>query len=105
LPAGRQSLNRDRVRIGEKEGGPAEARVAPDAIDAASEDDALYARALRAELERRLAEVGRYDDDVFGRPGLLDVILVAVLFVVLPIGAVIVAWHVAAWHVAAWRGP
>jgi hypothetical protein len=93
LPAGRQSLNWDRVRIGEKETASAEARVAPDTIDAASEDDAAYARALRVELDRRLAEVARHDGAVSEGPGILDAILATTLFVVLPVVAVLVAWR------------
>jgi hypothetical protein len=46
--------------------------------------EAVYARALRADLERRIAELANTPDDAFGRIGLPDAILVAVLFVIVP---------------------
>jgi hypothetical protein len=46
--------------------------------------DAAYTHALRAELERRIAELGSYPDDAFGRLGRGDAWLVIGLFLVLP---------------------
>jgi hypothetical protein len=80
--------------LGEKEGTPAGARVDPDALRrAASEADAAYTWALHAELDRRLDEISRCDDRVFGRMGRIDVVVSTTLFVVLPIVAVLAAWH------------
>lgn len=43
-----------------------------------------YQRALHAELDRRIAELGATSDEAFGRIGPGDGILVAVLFVLVP---------------------
>jgi hypothetical protein len=43
-----------------------------------------YQRALHAELDRRVAELGATSDQAFGRIGPGDGIVVALLFVVLP---------------------
>ncbi len=48
------------------------------------ETDAAYTRALRAELERRIAELGSYPDDAFGHLGRGDAWLVIGLFMLLP---------------------
>jgi hypothetical protein len=50
---------------------------------------AAYRRALRAELERRLAELATTPKDAFGGIGLADAILVTLLFVLVP---AIVVW-------------
>ena len=56
------------------------------APDAAPE--AAYERALRAELDRRIAALAACSDDDFGRLGRGDGILVVALFVLLPACAV-----------------
>jgi hypothetical protein len=43
-----------------------------------------YRRALRAELERRLAELAAASDEAFGRMGLGDAFLVFMLFLLAP---------------------
>ena len=59
------------------------------AAEAEAEAEAVYDRALRADLVRRIAELDNTPDQAFGRIGLPDAILVAVLFVVVP---ALVAW-------------
>jgi hypothetical protein len=56
----------------------------PDGEDRRTLGTRAYERALLAELERRLAELGRCSDETFGRIGLADGIAVALLFVLLP---------------------
>jgi hypothetical protein len=51
--------------------------------------EAVYERALRADLERRIAELAGTRDDAFGRIGLPDAVVVGVLFLVVP---ALVAW-------------
>jgi hypothetical protein len=60
--------------------------VAPDFLDDPAQDSraAAYRRALRAELERRLAELATTPEDAFGGIGLGDAILATLLFVLLP---------------------
>jgi hypothetical protein len=48
-----------------------------------------YQRALHAELDRRITELGATSDEACGRIGPGDAILVAVLFVLVP---VLVIW-------------
>ncbi len=43
-----------------------------------------YRRALRAELERRLAELAAASDEAFGRMGLGDALLVFILCLLAP---------------------
>ena len=50
--------------------------------------DMSYERALRAELDRRIAALAAASDEDFGRLGRGDGILVVVLFVLLPAFAV-----------------
>ena len=59
---------------------------APDLLDDPAQDSraAAYRRALRAELERRLAELSTTPEDAFGGIGLGDAILVTLLFVLVP---------------------
>jgi hypothetical protein len=47
-------------------------------------DEAAYTRALRAELDRRLAALAAAPDDAFGAIGVGDGALVALAFVLLP---------------------
>ena len=49
-----------------------------------SKSDADYPRALRAELQRRIAVLATTSDDTFGRMGRGDAILVVALFVLAP---------------------
>jgi hypothetical protein len=51
--------------------------------------EAVHERALRADLERRIAALGATSDDAFGMMGVGDGILVVGLFVV---GPALVAW-------------
>ena len=46
--------------------------------------EVVYERALRTDLERRIAELASTPDDAFGRIGLPDAILAGVLFVIVP---------------------
>ena len=46
--------------------------------------EATYARALHAELERRVAELGNTPDEAFGHLGRGDAVLMIVLFILLP---------------------
>jgi hypothetical protein len=56
----------------------------------ASDDgpESAYARALHAELDRRVAELGNTPDEAFGRLGRGDAALMIVLFILLPVLAV-----------------
>jgi len=101
LPVEHQSVNDNGVGYGKSEGKsgggpPGEAGMIPEANVGETrpgvEVEAAYARALRAELERRLTEIARYDDGVFGRTGLVDAIVTIGLCVLLPIAAVLAAW-------------
>ena len=79
------------MQLGDKVG---EARVGPEALgDAVSEEEAAYTRALHAELDRRLGEISRCGDGVFGRMGRVDAAVSTTLFVALPIVAVLAAWR------------
>jgi hypothetical protein len=55
-----------------------------DVEDPSSLGDATYRQALRAELDRRLAELATTSDQAFGRLGVGDAVLVSVLFMLLP---------------------
>ncbi len=50
--------------------------------------EAAYTRALHAELERRIVELGSTPDEAFGRSGAGDAALMIVLFILLPALAV-----------------
>ena len=68
--------------IADKTAGDSTADQTADAQTA--DDQTAYARALRAELDRRIAALAAAPDDTFGAIGQWDGVLIAFAFVLLP---------------------